>query len=153
MAPIWKHTGFGWEGISFFTAAPVVLCFAFVIKTVFITYQWFSYFWAVLTQCQSFLCFSLCPQWEGCGEVRSPEGNAAGTADPNWLKGCSILYNVTLINKSGGDSWPRVDIAQGLAGHWVNRWTVAFTSLVLICFVFLGFCGCFSVLVWFSFTY
>lgn len=46
-------------GWIFFIGAHMVLCSGFVIKTVSITHQYFSYCWTVLAQQQDLLCFPL----------------------------------------------------------------------------------------------
>lgn len=47
--------------LIFFIVACMVLCFGYVMKTVLVTHQFFSYCWAKLTQHQGLFCFSHCP--------------------------------------------------------------------------------------------
>lgn len=49
------------SGIMFFIVDFLVLCFVFMMKTVFITQGCFSYDWSVIAQIQGLFCFSYSP--------------------------------------------------------------------------------------------
>jgi len=94
--------GFGWDeatGSTSFTGARMVLCFAFVVKTVWITQRCFGYCWTVLAQCQSFLSVFPHPAkqvdwgWEKCWEGVYP-GELSQTdqrATPYHKASCSAI--------------------------------------------------------------
>jgi len=46
---------------------------------------------------------------------KSLAGAAAGTADPNWAKWCSVACNGMFRNETGVGAYPKT--AWGLAGH------------------------------------
>lgn len=88
--------------VNFFIAARIVLSFAFLTKTMFITHQWFSYFWTVLAHYEDLLCFSLGPTESRLRASKKLGRDVAWTADPNGRKGYPIQYNLALSNKSWG---------------------------------------------------
>ena len=84
--------------IIFFTAASMGLCFGFVLETVLITQGCFSSCWAGLRELRPFLPLTP-PQQQaggGGGGHKGLGGEMAGTADPNWPKGCPTPYGVRL---------------------------------------------------------
>lgn len=84
----WYEVVLGLAGmeLAFFIAAHMVPRFGFVTKTVLVTYQSFSYHWAMLAQGQGFLCSSLCPLGAGWGGQDAGRGTA-GRADLKYPKG------------------------------------------------------------------
>lgn len=133
--------------LIFFTAARMVLCFIFAIKTVLITQQCFTCCWAVLARGQGLLFLTLPPPQSRLGLGKRLGGHTARTADLNRLQKYSIPYNVMLSNKTGSGEGGRrvklskVAIARRLAGHWPaggRWWVIAFASLGFL-FLFFPF--------------
>ena len=78
------------------------ICFGFVTEKVLIIYRCFGYLWTVLTQCQDLLFFTYYTTGSRLGMHKKLGRNTAGTADPDWPKGYSTPYDITLCNKNWG---------------------------------------------------
>ena len=73
--------------LIFFIVANMGLCFGFVLKTVLIIQECFSYCWAVLTQSQGLCCFSHHPTSEEAGGAQEAGRGHSWDSWPQLTKG------------------------------------------------------------------
>ena len=106
--------GFGWDKVIFFLVAGIMLCFGVGTKIMLITYWCFQ-----LLLGRQGLFSSSC--WPGLRLRGKLGGDTAGTADPNWPKGCYMPYNVILSVWAGGVGWGQKLLLgnRACSVHWV----------------------------------
>lgn len=95
--------------LVFFLPACMVLCFAFVTKTILVTHQCFICCWTVLAQHQVFLLFPLCPLSEWTGD-RQKAGRRHSWG--SWPKQTKAIFHASCPG-----CLSKVAVAWGLTGH------------------------------------
>lgn len=138
--------GFGWVRANFLhSRLYLVLCFGFVLKTLLIIQECFSYCWAVLIESRPFSVSHSTPPASRLGIPKDLEEDRSTIANPYRPQGYSIPQGVILRKKKPG--------ARGVCAVCLlllGDWLIIGHLLVSSCFFF---CITHISWVWFSLSF